>query len=174
MNNVLLLFFAGVISTSAFAQSGFAKVPILKLGVISSGHARSEGETSAPNPAASRISVAHGASVEITIENVGTATENVTVRWFAVGLYETSKNYFRSGDGQKAMSLRPKSSETFAAEFVIESHNTTSAKGSYKSGGKLVGWVVALYDKDGNLLSASASDTYLEDFAANPPRLQRK
>ena len=105
---------------------------------------------------------------------MGTTQENVTVRWFAVGRYETSKNFFRNGDGEKALIVPSKTSQNFVAEFANESHDTKSTKSSCKSGGKLVGWVVAMYDSKGKLISAAASDTYLEEFAVTPPHLQRK
>ena len=67
-----------------------------------------------------------------------------------------------------------KASETFVADCDIDSHETKSTKGSYKSGGKLVGWVVGMYDSKGKLQATAAIDPALERFAADPPNLQRK
>ena len=170
----LHLLLALVLATSTFAQSDLVKIPTLRLSAVTAGNSRKQGATEAPNPTATRVTVAHGSSVAVTVENVGTAPENVTVRWFAVGRYETSKNFFRNGDGEKALIVPPKSSQDFVAEFLNESHDTKSTKSSYKSGGKLVGWVVAMYDSKGKLISSAASDTYLEEFAVTPPHLQRK
>ena len=174
MKRSLLLLFAFVFATSTFAQSDLVKVPTLKLSAITAGNSRKQGATAAPNPAATRVTVTHGSSVAITVENVGATPENVTVRWFAVGRYETSKNFFRNGDGEKALTVPPKSSQDFVADFAADSHDTKSTNSNYKSGGKLVGWVVAMYDSKGKLLLSNASDTYLEELAATPPPLQRK
>lgn len=163
-----------VFTSFSFSQSESLKVPVLKLGAITVANSRTAGETAAPNPAAMRFTVAHGSSVAITVENVGVTRESVTVCWFAVGRYATSKNFFRNGDGEKTLVVQPKSSQDFVADFEVDSHDTSSSKGSYRSGGKLVGWVVMMYDSKGNFLSSTASDTYLEEFAAKPPPLQRK
>ena len=163
-----------VLSVSTFAQSDLVKIPTLKLSAVTAGNSRKQAVTDAPNPAATRVTVDHGSSVAVTVENIGASPENVTVRWFAVGRYETSKNFFRNSDGEKALTVPSKSSQDFVADFLNESHDTKSTKGSYKSGGKLVGWVVAMYDSKGKLISSAASDTYLEEFAAKPPPQQRK
>ena len=174
MKRFFLLLLAVVFAASTFAESDLVKIPTVKLGAVTVGYSRTKGATVAPNPEAERVTVAHGSSVGITLENAGANAEHVTVRWFAVGRYETSRNFFRNGDGEKAVSLPPKSSQDFIADCNIESHDTKSTKGSYKSGGKLVGWVVAMYDNKGKLLSSAASDPNLDQFAAKPPALQRK
>lgn len=174
MKRALLLLIAIVLSDSTFAQSDLVKVSLLKLGAVTVGNSRKQGATAAPNKEAARITTAHGSSVEITVENAGATPESVTVRWFAVGRYETSKNFFRNGDGEKTLKIAPKASEAFVADCAIDSHETKSTKGSYKSGGKLVGWVVAMYDSKGKLQAATASDPALERFAADPPNLQHK
>ena len=174
MKHAIPLLIAMVLAISTFAHSDLVKVPTIKLSAVTVGNSRTQGATAAPNKEAARITTAHGSSVEITVKNAGTTPENVTVRWFAVGHYVTSKNFFRNGDGEKALKVAPKASETLVADCDIDSHETKSTKGSYKSGGKLVGWVVAMYDNKGKIQAATASDPALEHFAADPPNLQHK
>ena len=136
---------------------------------------RAAGLTAAPNPAAIRTTTTHGTTVEITVGNLGAEAENVTVRWFWVGRYETSRNFFRAGDGEKALSLDPRKSQVVLADDAdIESHETKSRTGNYKSGGKMLGWVAAVYDSKGKLQASKASDTYLQGFATARPPLQRR
>jgi len=135
---------------------------------------RDETETDRPKRA-TRTTTTHGTDLEITIGTLGAAPEEVTVRWFWVGRYESSNNYFRSGDGEKAVTVDPKKAQVVIADGAeIETHYTHSKKGSYKSGGKMVGWVVGAYNGRGELIATKASDSYLTGFASKPPPKQRK
>ena len=162
-----------ILSAVGFAQSDLVRVPTVKLNAVTAGNARRSGATEAPNPEAARQTVAHGSSVNVSVENVGSAPVNVTLRWFAVGRYETSKNFFRNGDGEKQLKVAPKSSGELTVDCNIQSHVTKSKKGSYESGGKLVGWVVAMYDDAGKLVDVAASDPALARFGTEPPNRQR-
>ena len=126
MKRAVLLSIAIVFSISTFGQSDLVKVSTLKLGAVTVGNSRKQGATAAPNAEATRTTTAHGSSVEITVENGGATPEPVTLRWFAVGRYETSKKFFRNGDGEKALKVAPKASETFVADCDIDSHETNS------------------------------------------------
>ena len=113
--------------------------------------------------------------MEIAVANIGTKPENVTVRWFWAGRYEKSGNWFRVGDGEKAVSLEPKKTEPpFLASGEIDEHKTKSATSHYTSGGHLVGWIVTAHNAGGEMVAFKASDSYLENFAATPPPKQKK
>jgi hypothetical protein len=175
MKPLIVLLIASLISIPAFSQSDLVKVPLVKLSAITAGNSRKAGTTEAPSPDAARQTVSHGFSVSIRVDNLGTTAENVVVKWFAMGRYETSKNFFRNGDGEKNIKVAPKSSsEEIVADCYIESHDTKSKKGTYQSGGKLVGWVVAMYDTNGKIQAVVASDAALKRFAEEPPNRQRK
>lgn len=129
--------------------------------------------TATPSGAA-RATTSHNSGIQIGVSNLGAAPETVTVRWFWVGRYEKSRNYFRADDGEKAITLDPKKSENvFAQGGGIESHITTGKSSTYKSGGHMTGWVVTATNAKGELLALRASDSYLEGFASAPPAKQR-
>lgn len=137
----------------------------------SNGAAASGSTTSA---GAARATTTHSAGIQIGIMNLGLSAETVAVRWFWVGRYEKSRNWFRAGDGEKAVTLDPKKSENlFAASGDIENHVTKSKTSQYKSGGHMTGWVVTASNAKGELIAVRASDSYLEGFASQPPPKQR-
>jgi hypothetical protein len=139
----------------------------------------SSGRTAAPATAtasgAVRSTTVHGVGIEIAVANLGAQQENVTVKWFWVGRFETSRNWFRTGDGEKTVLLEPKKTEPpFLASGEIEDHKTKSTTSQYQSGGHLAGWVVTAHNAKGELVALRASDSYLEGFAAEPPPKQRQ
>lgn len=129
---------------------------------------------SATQSGAARATVAHGSGIRIGVTNLGGAPESVTVRWFFVGKYEKSRNWFRAGDGEKSVSLDPKKAEALFGEGgTIESHVTKSGTSQYKSGGHMAGWVVSATNAKGELVGFRTSDSYLEGFVSAPPPKQR-
>ena len=173
MQHALHFLLAVLLAATASGETG--ALSSITLSARSIAGVRAAGSTAAPNPAATRTTTSQGTTVEITVGNLGADAENVTVRWFWVGRYETSRNFFRAGDGEKALSLDPRKAQIVLADDAdIESHETKSRTGNYKSGGKMVGWVASVYDSKGKLQASKASDTYLQCFAAEPPPLQRK
>lgn len=124
---------------------------------------------------AERSTTVHSVGIEISVANLGAQLECVTVRWFWVGRLEKSRNWFRTGDGEKTVALDPKKAESpFVANGEIEDHKTKSASSQYQSGGHLAGWVVTAHNAKGELVGLRASDSYLEGFAAEPPPKQRR
>src|SRR5947208_2678929 len=62
---------------------------------------RDKTTSATPNSGTARATTGHTATVEITVGNLGTAADVVVLHWFWIGRYEKSKNWFRSGDGEK-------------------------------------------------------------------------
>ena len=121
-----------------------------------------------------RATVTHSSGIQIGLTNLGAMAEMVTVRWFWVGKYEKSRNWFRVGDGEKTVTLDPKKAENIFAEGgEIESHVTKGKGSQYKSGGHMAGWVVTASNAKGDLVAVRTSDSYLEGFATTPPPKQR-
>ena len=183
---LILLFCAFVLAQPAFAKSKkIAAAPEavadkprvvasgISLNVVTVASGAAAGGSVAQSGAA-RATVAHGSGMQIGVTNLGAATEAVTVRWFFVGKYEKSRNWFRAGDGEKVVTLDPKKAETLFAEGgAIESHVTKSKTSQYKSGGHMTGWVVSASNAKGELVAFRASDSYLEGFVSAPPPKQR-
>jgi hypothetical protein len=121
-----------------------------------------------------RTTTTHSSGIQIGLNNLGAVPETVTVRWFWVGRYEKSRNFFRADDGEKAVTLDPKKSESILAEGGnIESHVTKGKTSEYKSGGHLLGWVVWVTNGKGELIAVRTSDTAYEGFVTAPPPKQR-
>jgi hypothetical protein len=140
---------------------------------VASGRTVAEG--TAPNPEATRQTTTHSATVEIDVRNLGATPANVTVHWFWVGRYVTSGNWFRAGEGEKALTIESKKMEVILAENGdSEGHVTKSAHEHYKSGGNMLGWVVSVANAQGEIQAVKASDTYLQAFAVQLPPKKRK
>lgn len=137
---------------------------------------RSKGGEEAVNAKSVRVTTTHTQVVEIVTRNLGTQTEKVTLHWFWVGRYSSSGNWFRKADGEKTFDLDPNKMETVEAVCgEAEEHVTKNKKGStYKSGGNMLGWVVAAYNSKKEIVSVKVSEPYLQNFAAEPPAKARK
>lgn len=139
---------------------------------IASGQSRGAGV--APGADSTRTTTSHEATLEISAKNLGTQTQAVTLRWFWIGRYETSKNWFRSGDGEKVVTLDPSKATVFAVDNVdVESHQTKGGS-SYVSGGRLFGWVVTASNSKGETEVVRVSDSLYLGFATTPPPKMRK
>lgn len=150
------------------------KVSKISLGArnVASGQARGAGV--APSTDSTRTTTAHEATLEISAKNLGTQTQAVTLRWFWLGRYETSKNWFRSGDGEKVVTLDPSKATVFVVDNVdVESHQTKGGS-SYVSGGRLFGWVVTASNSKGETEVVRVSDSLYLGFATTPPPKMRK
>jgi hypothetical protein len=129
----------------------------------------------APNPEATRKTTTHSATLEIDVRNLGAVPANVTVRWFWVGRYVTSGNWFRAGEGEKPLVIEPKKMEIILAENGdSEGHVTKSAHEHYKSGGNMLGWVVTVMNNQGEIQAVKSSESYLQGFAVELPPKKRK
>ncbi|MEP6670465.1 MAG: hypothetical protein ABJF10_14995 [Chthoniobacter sp.] len=136
---------------------------------------RSLSNTVAPNPDATRKTTTHSETLEINVRNLGPVLANVTVHWFWVGRYVTSGNWFRAGEGEKALAIDSKKSEVVLAECGdVEGHVTKAANEHYKSGGNMLGWVVTVMNSQGEIQAVKASDAYLQGFAIEQPPKKRK
>jgi len=117
----------------------------------------------------SRTTKAHSSALEISVKNLGKQADSVTLRWFWLGRYESSKNWFRAGDGDKTITVDPTKVATIVTDAVeVESHKTSGAS-SYKSGGKLLGWIVIGANAKGETEFVKASDSLYLGFATQPP-----
>lgn len=136
---------------------------------------RSVGTGAAPNPEATRTTTAHSETLQINVGNLGTAPANVTVRWFSVGRYATSGNWFRAAEGEKALAIDPRKSEIVLAEAGdVQEHDTRAAHEHYVSGGNRLGWVVTVVNSQGQIQAVKCSDSFLQGFALQPPPKKRK
>lgn len=121
-----------------------------------------------------RMTTAHTSTVRITVVNLGAAPESVSLHWFWVGRYDKSRNWFRSGEGDKEITIDPKQSQTvFVEDTDIEAHDTKSKTEHYKSGGNNLGWVVTASNSNHEMEAIKASDPTLEGFAAKQPPKMR-
>lgn len=188
MNRSFILIFAFFIAQPAFgarrkiktatpeAPSEKPRLAASSISLQAQGVASGSGVSSGqpPKRGAERTTTAHKSGIQIGVRNLGTTTETVTVKWFWLGRYETSKNFFRADDGEKVLTLTAQQGETvFAEGGDIESHFTTTKKSEYKSGGRVAGWLVMVSNGKGELVAVRASDSVLEGFALKPPAKQR-
>jgi hypothetical protein len=103
------------------------------------------------------------------VKNLGKQANSVKLRWFWLGRYESSKNWFRAGDGERTIAVDPTKVATIVTDAVeVESHKTSGAS-SYKSGGKLLCWIVIGENAKGEREFVRASDSLYLGFAAQPP-----
>ena len=179
------LIVAATLVTSAFAEPKSSptippapleplRVSKISLGArnIASGQARGAGV--APSVDSTRTTTTHEATLEISAKNLGTQTESVTLRWFWLGRYESSKNWFRSGDGEKVVTLDPSKATVFVVDNVdVESHQTKGGS-SFVSGGRILGWVVTASNSKGEREVVRVSDSLYLGFATMPPPKLRK
>ena len=123
----------------------------------------------------SRTTKAHSSALEISVKNLGKQADSVTLRWFWLGRYESSKNWFRAGDGDKTITVDPTKVATIVTDAVeVESHKTSGAS-SYKSGGKLLGWIVIGANAKGETEFVKASESlYLGCAPQPPPKLRQR
>jgi hypothetical protein len=136
---------------------------------------RTASESSAPNPDATRQTTNHHETLQINVGNLGPVPAVVTVRWFWVGRYVTSGNWFRAGEGEKLLTIDPKKSEIVLAENGdSESHVTKAAHEHYKSGGNMLGWIVTVANRQGEIQAVKASEPNLQGFAVAVPPKKRK
>jgi hypothetical protein len=140
---------------------------------------RAKGPGTSPSRGAKRVTTAHTQTVEITVGNLGTTTETVTIKWFWAGRYETSNNWFRSEYDEKLVTVEPQKPQIILAESAgIEGHDikkqTKKKHMHYKSGGDMQGWVVVAYDNKHEIQAIKTSDPLLNGFVASPPPKQRQ
>ncbi len=184
MNHFLIIVAASLV-TSAFAAPKSSptippapleplRVSKISLGARSIANGQTKGSGAAPNADSTRTTTSHEATLEISVKNLGRTTEAVTLRWFWLGRYESSKNWFRSGDGDKVVTLDPSKATIFVVDNVdVESHQTKGSS-SYVSGGKLSGWVVIASNSKGETEVIRTSDSLYLGFATTPPPKVRK
>lgn len=171
--------FIGVISTTLSAEKSSPTIPpvpreLLRVSQFSA-NARSVAggqnkfaADDAPT-GSTRTTKAQSSALEISVKNLGKQANSVTLRWFWLGRYESSGNWFRTGDGEKAITVDPTKVATIVTDAVeVESHKTSGAS-SYKSGGKLLGWIVIGENVKGEREFVRASDSLYLGFAAQPP-----
>ncbi|MBA3961168.1 MAG: hypothetical protein H0X40_04600 [Chthoniobacterales bacterium] len=96
-----------------------------------------------PSSSTKRITTTQEATVEISVVNIGTSPEEVTLQWYWVGRYARSRKWFRAGEGGKMITADPRQAQTVLAEgATIEGYETRGKKEHYKSGGNMIGWIV--------------------------------
>ena len=99
----------------------------ITLSVRQASNGRTLGPAATTASGAERSTTVHSVGIEISVANLGAQQENVTVKWFWVGRFEKSRNWFRTGEGEKAIVLEPKKTEpAFLATGEIEEHKTKS------------------------------------------------
>lgn len=136
---------------------------------------QSTGAGVAPNPNASRLTTTHSERLQINVGNLGMSPASVTVRWFWVGRYVTSGNWFRAAEGEKLLAIDPRKSEIVLAEAGdVQEHDTRGGHEHYVSGGNRLGWVVSILNSQGQIQAVKCSDSFLQGFALQPPPKKRK
>jgi hypothetical protein len=183
----LTAFFLSITTaTATFAAGKYSKAvptatvaPILggsiTLDVRNVAAGKSAAAGTAPNPDATRVTTTHSETLQINVGNLGTTPSNVTVRWFWVGRYATSGNWFRAAEGEKALAIDPRKSEIVLAEAGdVQEHDTRGAHEHYVSGGNRLGWVVSVVNSQGQIQAVKCSDSFLQGFAIQPPPKKRK
>jgi len=147
----------------------------ITLNVRQASSARTAAGTNTTASGAVRYTMEHREAVEVTVANQGTQPETVKVEWFWVGRDEKTKVLFRTGDGEKTLTLPPGRTEPpFLASAEIEEHRGKKPVApKHHSGGHLVGWVVTAHNAKGDLVAVRTSDAYLEGYAAVPPSKRR-
>jgi len=133
------------------------------------------GASQAPNPDATRVTTGHSETLKISVGNLGMTPTTVTVRWFWVGRYATSGNWFHAAEGEKTVAIDSRKSEIVLADAGdIEEHDTRAAHEHYVSGGNRLGWVVTVINSQGQIQAVKSSDSFLQGFAVQPPPKKRK
>lgn len=174
------------VAASAFAAGKYSKAvptatvaPIMGSSITLDARNVATGQSAgtgiAPNPDATRVTTTHSETLQINVGNLGTTLANVTVRWFWVGRYATSGNWFRAAEGEKTLAIDPRKSEIVLAEAGdVQEHNTRAAHEHYVSGGNRLGWVVTVVNGQGQIQAMKSSDSFLQGFALQPPPKKRK
>src|SRR5438128_1053769 len=83
----------------------------ITLSVRQASSGRTGGPATTTASGAERSTNVHSVGIEVAVANLGAQPENVTVKWFWVGRFEKSRNWFRTGDGEKTLLLEPKKTE---------------------------------------------------------------